>query len=75
MSEEVPVRGQGVCVQCVQPRCCTAMHVTCAQYHGLPYETLQSGISGFCCPKHLVKLMNIALDSGDIHCVILFSAM
>lgn len=58
MSEEVPVRGQGVCVQCIRPKCCTAMHVTCAQYHGLPRETLQSGTSGFRCPKHLVCIVS-----------------
>lgn len=57
MSEEVPVRGHGVCVQCVQPKCCTAMHVTCAQYHGLPFETSTSGTSGFQCLKHMVRDM------------------
>ena len=52
VSSEVAARGHGVCVECAKPNCHTAMHVTCAQYNGLPSCQLSPNYLGFFCNIH-----------------------
>ncbi|XP_064386205.1 lysine-specific demethylase 4C-like [Halichondria panicea] len=44
-------RGHGICVQCIQSKCCSPMHVSCALYKGLIIERRGSA-SGFLCSRH-----------------------
>ena len=48
-------RGHGICVQCIQSKCCSPMHVSCALYKGLIIER-RASVSGFLCSRHSVSV-------------------
>ena len=58
-------RGHGICVQCIQSKCCSPMHVSCALYKGLIIER-RASVSGFLCSRHSVSVCVWGVGCGRV---------